>query len=414
VSSISASVGKFDSGTRQCHNTVGDQSIVIGLLNLIGRAQGGRREMPLPGNPRWGVASPELYQAILQFQRVNHLSVDGHVDPGQATLRKLDELASASAPGPPLPSVPTADLPDAIRRNPDYVERRVYGVGILGLGGPFRLDLGVDANMMPTRSFFMERSRFDVLSDPFTGNSEIALTGIYPSEAQALAAIQTSGLKRPGYVVYAHYRGQENIVFPTIMSATTTPALTRALRLAIDDEARYAGAASNLLVKAFFTLMGLRYMPVAAEASGPAAAAELQALRQTARTLLRAQPAGREVVNLAGTGEVPGAINVNPLIDQQVVDVPNLIRSGAEKVGEIFPRASVGRIVSNDVVFGQVNWVPTARGCFDILRPGGTVSIAPFGGQLAEHLGAITAALRNAGFRNVAIEAGHIVTAVRP
>jgi hypothetical protein len=260
----------------------------------------------------------------------------------------------------------------------------------------------------------MERSRFDFLSDPFTGNTETALTGIYPSEAQALAAIQASGLKRPGWVVYAHYRGQENIIFPTIMSATTTPALTRSLRLAIADEANYLGAASGMLITAFFTLAGLRYLPVAAEAAGPAAASDLPALRQTAQTLLRSQPAGREVVNLAGTGEVPGAINVNPLLDQQVASIPNLIRSGAETVGEIFPRSSVGRIVSNDVVFGQVNWATTARGCFNILRPGGTVSIAPYVGQLAEHLEAIAAALRSAGFRNVAIQAGHFVTAVRP
>jgi hypothetical protein len=83
-------------------------------------------------------------------------------------------------------------------------------------------------------------------------------------------------------------------------------------------------------------------------------------------------------------------------------------------VGEIFPRASVGRIVSNDVVFGQVNWATTARGCFDILRPGGTVSIAPFAGQLSEHLAAIAAALRSAGFRDVVIQAGRFITAVRP
>ncbi|MBZ5624792.1 MAG: peptidoglycan-binding protein [Acidobacteriia bacterium] len=410
MSVISASVGKFDHGARQCHNIPSDQSIVISLLNRVGRAQGGRREDPLPNNPRWGVASPALYEAILTFQRTNRLSVDGHVDPGEATLRRLDELAA----GPLLPTVRTDDLPESIRRNPDYVERRVQGVGILGLGGPFRMDIGLDANMMPTRSFFMDRSRFNLVSDPFTGNAEIALTGIYPSETQALAAVRGSGLNRTGYVVYAHYRGAENIIFPTIMSATTTPALIRALRLAVDDEARYAQAASNLLIRAFFTLAGLRYLPVAAEASAPAAAGDLQALRQTAQALLRNQPAGRAVVNLAGTGEVSGAINVNVLSAQQVSSVPNLIRSGAETVGEIFPRASVDRIVSNDVVFGQVNWATTARGCFTILRPGGTVSIAPYAGQLAEHLEAIATALRSAGFRDVAIEAGHIVTAVRP
>jgi hypothetical protein len=410
MSVISASVGKLESGG-QCYNVVADQNIVIGLLNSIGRAQGGRREQPVPGNPRWGVASPDLHAAILQFQRTNRLSVDGHIDPGQTALRRLDELASQPSP---LTSVRTSDLPEAIRRNPDYVERRVQGVGILGLGGPFRLDLGLDARMMPTRSFFMDRSRFNLRSDPFAGNAEIALSGIYPSQEAALAAIQASAMSRPGFVVYTHYRGPENIIFPTTMSATTVPALTRALNLAVDDEVRYASAASDLLLKAFFTLAGLRYLPVATEAAAPAAAGDLAALRQTAQTLLRSQPAGRAVVNLAGTGDVAGAINVNPLTAQQVTNIPNLIRSGAEAVGEIFPRASVDRIVSNDVVFGQVNWVPTARGCFTILRPGGTVSIAPYAGQLAEQLEAVATALRSAGFRDVAIQAGRFVTAVRP
>ena len=133
-------------------------------------------------------------------------------------MRKLDELASRA--GPPL-GVPSADLPDAIRRNPDYVERRVYGVGILFLGGPFRLDLDPNA----ARSLAMDRPRFDLSPDPFAGNADLALTGIYATEAQAFAAVKSSGFQRPGYVVYTHYRGAENIIFPTIMSATTTPAL---------------------------------------------------------------------------------------------------------------------------------------------------------------------------------------------
>jgi hypothetical protein len=145
------------------------------------------------------------------------------------------------------------------------------------------------------------------------------------------------------------------------MSTTTTPALIKALRLAVDVERQYAKAASNTLIQAFFTLGGLRYAAVAGMGA-PAAASELQALRQTAQTLLRSQPAGRAVVNLAGTGEVPGAININTLTGQQVRNVPNLIRAAAERVGAIFPPASFARVVSNNVVFGEVNWAAAASG----------------------------------------------------
>jgi hypothetical protein len=100
---ISASVGKYAHGAKECYNVPKDQSTVIRLLNQISRSEGGRKESPLANNPRWGVCAPGLYQAILDFQAHNTgLSVDGHVDPGGATVGKLNELAAraaASSPG---------------------------------------------------------------------------------------------------------------------------------------------------------------------------------------------------------------------------------------------------------------------------------------------------------------------------
>jgi len=267
---------------------------------------------------------------------------------------------------------------------------------------------------MPRRSFFLDRSKFSIANDPFTGNAELALTStIFPSEATARGAVDRSPFRRPGFVVFVHFRGPENIIFPTIMSDTTTPRLIRALRLALQDERQFAQAAQSTLIQAFFTLAGLRYAPLARPA---AAAGELATLRETARVLVdqARRTSGRVVVNLAGAGEVEGAINLNNLTAQQVSNIPNLVRAGAERVGEIFQAQSVDSVVANDVVFGQVNWAATARGCFAIMRSGGRVSIAPFAGQLAEHLQTITEALRAAGFREVAIQAGRFVTAVRP
>jgi hypothetical protein len=93
---IDASVGKHKNGTTECYNVTKDQSTIIRLLNRIGRSDSGCREAPLPDHPLWGKCSPALYQAILTFQRRHGLSVDGHVDPRGATLRKLNGLATGN------------------------------------------------------------------------------------------------------------------------------------------------------------------------------------------------------------------------------------------------------------------------------------------------------------------------------
>jgi hypothetical protein len=148
---------------------------------------------------------------------------------------------------------------------------------------------------------------------------------------------------------------------------------------------------------------------------GAAGAGGLSALQLEARALIRAARAGegRVVVNLGGTGEVAGAINVNPLLDQQVIGVPNLLKTTAEKVAEAIPAASVDAVVSNNVVFGQIHWVATARGCFSILRNGGSVSIAPYAGQIESHIVEIVQALRAAGFDKIT-NLKSLVTAVKP
>jgi ABC-type amino acid transport substrate-binding protein len=123
---------------------------------------------------------------------------------------------------------------------------------------------------------------------------------------------------------------------------------------------------------------------------------------------------GKVVVNLGGTGEVANAINVNPLAAQQVKDVPNLVRDGAEDVGSLFKAGTVDNVVANDIVAGTVNWSKAAGGSFRILKSGGQVSIAPYAGGLAPHLAEIQSALRAAGFKEVRVELGRLVTAVKP
>ncbi|MCI0365943.1 MAG: hypothetical protein L0219_18945 [Phycisphaerales bacterium] len=330
-----------------------------------------------------------------------------------------------SRPSTVLPA--GADPLRDIRQNRDYVERRVHGAGIEFLGGPFRLDLDVDRQTSaPRRSFVMDRSKFSIDIDPLRGRQQHALTAtIRRSEAEARAAVNRSSFRGPGIVVYTHYRGHENIIFPTIMSDTTTPQLIRPLRAAVQEEREFARAAQGTLLDAFFTLGGLRY---ATRPRAPRAPGALAELRLTARALIDEvrRGGGRVVVNLGGVGEFQGAINVNNMTTgRTLANIPRLVRANAELVGEIFPARSVDSVVSNDIVFGQVNWPLAARGCSTILKSGGRVTIAPFVGLLAEHLQVIVDALRAAGFRDVVVlssrgvrgvaaEAGQFVTAIRP
>jgi hypothetical protein len=109
---IRARVGKHtQAGGRQCQNWADDQKTVIDLLNRIptasGGAGGGLRPRVIAG-----IASNELYAAIVAFERKNfpgqHL---GFFDPGGPMFRKLEVLGTP-APAPPT-LAPPAPAPAA-------------------------------------------------------------------------------------------------------------------------------------------------------------------------------------------------------------------------------------------------------------------------------------------------------------
>jgi hypothetical protein len=83
-------------------------------------------------------------------------------------------------------------------------------------------------------------------------------------------------------------------------------------------------------------------------------------------------------------------------------------------VGSLFKPGTVDSVVSNNVVRGTVDWYQAARGSFQALKSGGKVSIAPYVGDLAEHLKEIQAALHAAGFKDVMLVGENIVQAVKP
>lgn len=86
---------------KQCHNRVADQQTVMDLLNRIPFSSGGAMQLggvrTVFDPPRPGIASRQLHQAILHFQKTNQhegLFVDGHVDPGYRCIQLMQEMAA--------------------------------------------------------------------------------------------------------------------------------------------------------------------------------------------------------------------------------------------------------------------------------------------------------------------------------
>jgi len=158
------------------------------------------------------------------------------------------------------------DPVEDVRQGANYLEKQVRGVGLGAWGGPLRLDLASN------QTIWLERTRFSVGDDPFAGKTEVALTGqIYASEEEAVAAVRRSPFSRDGaYLVYAHYRGEEGIILPTVISQTTAPQVIQAVRTLLQRERDNAQRASATLLESFVVLGGVRF-PLPARV--PAAAA---------------------------------------------------------------------------------------------------------------------------------------------
>jgi hypothetical protein len=115
---IDASIGKHHNGAVQCYNLPKDQLRVANLLDLVPKTQGGTEGtlMLSLDKIRWGIVDERLYKAFQVFQRQQFGSTDGHVDPNQRTIRKLEELAFVADPvkattNPSLPNQPKFDAP---------------------------------------------------------------------------------------------------------------------------------------------------------------------------------------------------------------------------------------------------------------------------------------------------------------
>lgn len=84
---------------RHCRNSLGDQLLIMTLLNRIPAHFGGTGGN-LHINPIEGKCPDQLYEAILRFQEVNIASIkpDGIIEPDGITLHFLNRLAARSFP----------------------------------------------------------------------------------------------------------------------------------------------------------------------------------------------------------------------------------------------------------------------------------------------------------------------------
>jgi len=122
---IDASIGKHRFGTTQCYNLPKDQLRVANLLDLVPKIKGGTEGtlMLSLDKIRWGIVDERLYRAVQVFQRQQFGSTDGHVDPNQPTIRKLEELAFATDPTKPPSGTPLPDQPQFNVPTPDELPK---------------------------------------------------------------------------------------------------------------------------------------------------------------------------------------------------------------------------------------------------------------------------------------------------
>ncbi len=129
------------------------------------------------------------------------------------------------------------------------------------------------------------------------------------------------------------------------------------------------------------------------------------------RTPINPLPGTQGRVNVGGAGEAAGYTNLNPNLTSARSGIPNHVYGMAEDMGEIFNPGSVTEMIANRLPPNFINLDQWAAGAHVAMRPGGRFTINMHGSHQA-NINAATA-FRNAGFRNVQVQHGVIVTGIR-
>jgi LysM repeat protein len=165
-------------------------------------------------------------------------------------------------------AVPSSGEPS---KDPHFVQNAIVAVGIPVWGGAFALYRKVE-NGRPGDAILLARTEVSLGSDPLKDTSaEVKV--LYATREYANAAVAAFKFSNP----YAYYVGAGEVLFPTIISDTTAPALCDALRKAVEQERKDAQAAAKLGTDLLFWYIGARFPPVAGggvATQAPAAAAD--------------------------------------------------------------------------------------------------------------------------------------------
>jgi hypothetical protein len=279
--------------------------------------------------------------------------------------------------------------------HPNYIQNAVKSIAIPIWGGNFWLyhkavpRTGIDAD-----SVQLLRQEPHLNNDPIS--SAVVLQYVYKDRAAAERALKAFDV--PGS--YTFFVGAGGHYYPTVISDTSAPALCAAMRKMLILERQEAKAAQNLSVELILWAMGAR-API--KTAKPASAAEIsaEAWRRQAKIMTDAlKKSGKPVrVNIGGTGEVVDAINLNPNVVAARRDIPNLLATRGEKIGEIFDSGVIDEIVSNRLPPNVLSWRPIIEGAARVLKTNGKIIIRFQG--VGDDGPIIMEALKKAGFRDI-------------
>jgi murein DD-endopeptidase MepM/ murein hydrolase activator NlpD len=152
-----------------------------------------------------------------------------------------------------------------------YVENAIVAVGIPIWGGPFYLYQQV-SNGVGTSAVVLDRNEVFLDSDPLK-ESSMQLRMVYASRSAANEAVTKAEDSYKVKGLYVYYKDGTGLIYPTILSDQTAPALCKALRQAVEQERSDAKAAAKLGTDLLLWYVGARLPIKAGEAPAQAAAA---------------------------------------------------------------------------------------------------------------------------------------------
>jgi LysM repeat protein len=175
------------------------------------------------------------------------------------------------------------------RKDPKYIENAVVAVGLPIWGGPFYLYRNV-VNGRGTEAVVLDRKDVALANDPLK-SSFFELRMVFASRQEAEQAATKAGAEYKVSGPYAYYKTIDGLIYPTILSDSTAPALCKALRQAVANEQADAKAAEKLAKELLLWYVGARLPlktgePSAAKATTAAADAALAGFNAAEKAII--------------------------------------------------------------------------------------------------------------------------------